>query len=90
MFAMTYTFPLLLAKCNCLISGCGGANGVATYRSVSALVTVSGKRTRANALTGREACDCGQFRPFSGLLLLSSRQEPKQTVVAFALEINDG
>jgi len=32
-FAMTYTFPLLLAKCNCLTSGRGGANGVATYRS---------------------------------------------------------
>lgn len=42
-FAMTYTFPLLLAKCNCLISGRGGANGVATYRSrptLSAMVTV--------------------------------------------------
>lgn len=48
-FAMTYTFPLLLAKCNCLISGRGGANGVATYRSrptLSATVTVCGVKEK--------------------------------------------
>lgn len=46
-FAMTYTFPLLLAKCNCLISG--RANGVATYRSrptLSAIVTVCGVKKK--------------------------------------------
>ncbi len=46
-FAMTYTFPLLLAKCNCLISG--RANRVATYRSrltLSAIVTVCGVKKK--------------------------------------------
>lgn len=54
----------------------------------------SRKRTRANVSTGREACYRGPLtslsplwrrRPLSGLLLLCSWQEPKQTVVSFVL-----
>lgn len=98
-FAMTYTFPLLLAKCNCLISGRGGANGVATYRSRPTLpcllrcgVKKKDWRKRIDPTRGpllRTVSGLSLLwrrRPLSGLLLLCSWQEPKQTVVSFVLE----
>lgn len=79
LFAMTHTFPLLLAKCNCLISGRGGANGVATYRSEPTLLRLlcglcSVKRRTREQINQTWGLLLGRFRPLTPLSPLWRRR----------------
>lgn len=70
LFAMTHTFPLLLAKCNCLISGRGGANGVATYRSQLTLLRLLCRLCSVKKRTR----ELGRFWPLTSLSPLWRRR----------------